>query len=150
MQAFAVAVEASGFGVWARESAWAYPVANTGHVLGLAVLFGAVLAIDLRWLGRLNEAPARSVERLFAPLAFGALVALALSGAVLFAADAKALVRSPVFFAKLGLIGFGAANFLISRRLRPELGGAGVALAAVVSLAAWVGVIVLGRWIAYA
>lgn len=120
------------------------------HVLGVALLFGAVLAIDLRWLGRLSEAPARSVERVFAPLAFVGLAALVLSGTVLFTADAKALVRSPVFFAKLGLIGLAVANFLTSRRLRPERGGAGVALAATASLLLWAGVIVLGRWIAYA
>lgn len=150
MQAWAAAVEASALGIWARESALAYPVANTVHVLGVALLFGAVLAIDLRWLGRLHEAPVRSVERLFAPLAFVGLTALALSGTVLFAADAKALVKNPVFFAKLGVIGLAAANFLLSRRLRPERGGAGVAVAAAASLLAWTGVIVLGRWIAYA
>lgn len=119
-------------------------------MLGVALLFGAVLAIDLRWLGRLPEAPARSVERVFAPVAFLGLTALVLSGTVLFAADAKALVRNPVWFAKLGLIALAVANFLLSRRLRPERGGAGVALAAGASLLLWAGVVVLGRWIAYA
>jgi hypothetical protein len=128
----------------------AYPVANTVHVLGAALLFGAVLAIDLRWLGRLPEAPVRSVERVFTPVAVFGLVALVVSGTVLFAADARALVRSPIFFAKLGLIALAVGNFLLSRRLRPERGGVAVALAAGASLLFWAGVIVLGRWIAYA
>lgn len=34
-----------------RASRWVYPLVNTGHILGLALLFGAIIPLDLRMLG---------------------------------------------------------------------------------------------------
>jgi hypothetical protein len=149
LDAFAAAVEASGIGVFARTSVWAYPVANVIHVLAATVLIGAVLVIDLRWLGWLAQAPAEAVSRAFSPLFAAALTLMLLSGSVLFAADARALVGSWVFGTKLAVIALALANALVFRSLRPERQPARAPLAAITSLALWFSVVILGRLIAY-
>ena len=46
-----------------RASRWVYPLVNTAHITGLAVLFGAILPLDLRLLGLCRaSATAREVQ----------------------------------------------------------------------------------------
>ena len=59
-----------------RASRWVYPVVNTGHILGLALLFGAILPLDLRLLGLWPRLPMRPLSRVLLPVA---LCGLALS-----------------------------------------------------------------------
>ncbi|WP_114377164.1 hypothetical protein [Elioraea thermophila] len=49
--AWAVALEASALGRFAREDLLLYPAASVLHVLGVGLLVGAILAFDLRVLG---------------------------------------------------------------------------------------------------
>ena len=80
-------------------------------------------------------------------------VLMVLSGAVLFAADARALIVSGLFQIKLGLILLAGINALafraaFARRAEPLPALARVSAAA--SLGLWLGIVVAGRWIAYA
>ena len=34
-----------------REALWAYPAVETVHIIGLALLFGTIVIVDLRLLG---------------------------------------------------------------------------------------------------
>ena len=43
---FLVALEQSGLGAAIRQSAWAYPAANVGHILALTLFAGSVAAMD--------------------------------------------------------------------------------------------------------
>jgi hypothetical protein len=54
---FAAALEGSALGVMMRESDWLYPVANLMHLLGLVLLLGAMLFLDLRLLGLARHVP---------------------------------------------------------------------------------------------
>ncbi|CFU11540.1 Uncharacterised protein [Bordetella pertussis] len=49
--AWAALLEACALGAWMRGSSWAYPAANLAHLLGLVLLVGAMLLLDLRLLG---------------------------------------------------------------------------------------------------
>lgn len=155
--AWAAALEASLLGVAMRESAFLYPLANLLHLLGLVLLVGAMLLLDLRLLGVGRRAiAADAAARLLTPLAIAGVVLQIVTGLCLFAADAGPLVGSGAFVAKLILIAVGLGNALLfrlawQRRLadwdaRPP--APGLAQAAI-SVAVWLAVGTLGRLIAY-
>lgn len=44
-------IEALPFARMMRESLWAYPIVETIHIVGFAILVGSVVVFDLRVLG---------------------------------------------------------------------------------------------------
>lgn len=146
-------LEASALGDFARAEGWAYPAANTLHILGLAMLFGAILAFDLRVLGRGARSLALpAAEASLLPLARAGFALALPSGLVLLAADATHLAGNPAFQAKLALILAALLNVALFGRLRRGAGAAPSALlraSAAASILLWTGVIVSGRLIAY-
>ncbi|AHE54917.1 hypothetical protein [Sphingomonas sanxanigenens] len=151
IDSFAAAVEASQLGMVARGSAWAYPIANLVHLLGLVLLVGGIGILDLRILGAFPSLPLPALSRALTPLAIAGLILMLPSGLVLFAADAGALVGSDRFRLKLVLIALALANALAFRVVgRADARPTGtMRLMAAVSLALWLGVAALGRLIAY-
>jgi hypothetical protein len=156
--AILVALEHSSLGLAIRQSVWAYPAANVAHVVSLAVFAGAVTVMDLRVLGAFRETTPASVIAPARRVAVPALLALVLTGLVLFIAEASHVAMNPVFQIKMGLVSLGVLNALAVRR---PLGRAmvktpammplpiGLRAAAVLSLAIWLGVAGAGRFIAY-
>ena len=148
-------LDAAGVSHWARSDAWAYPVANTLHLLGLVMLVGGIGVVDLRLTGLWRAIPAAPLSRALTPVALAGLAILVASGTILFAADGTALARSATFHRKLILIGLALANALLFRlawQRRVEAGGTVPPLArtlAAASLLLWLSVGTLGRWIAY-
>ena len=154
--AFAHWLDEVGAGPWARGSAWAYPLVNSVHLLGLVMLVGGIGVVDLRFAGLWRSLPAAALSRALTPVALCGLALLVLSGSVLFAADGAALARSGTFHRKLVLIALALANALLFRLVwqrRVEGGGEVPPLigraSALASLAMWLGVGTLGRLIAY-
>ena len=135
-----------------RESYLVYPLVNALHIVGIALLFGAIVPLDLRLAGWRREASAvEGLSRLLLPVAvFGFLLA-ALAGLLLFATDARAYAASPLFQAKLLLIALALANALALRRVDWRNAGSSrrVALAGAASVILWLGAILLGRLIGY-
>src|SRR5437867_3802406 len=87
-----VALEASGFALAIRQSKWLYPLANIGHIVMLVCFAGAIAVMDVRLLGGLAEtAPARVLGRA-RRFAIAALLGMAVTGAVLFTAEAGHLI----------------------------------------------------------
>lgn len=125
----------------------AYPIANVAHVLGLVGLLGAIGVYDLRMLGWGRALPAQTLLAAVRPLAIGGFGLLALSGAVLFAADAVALAGSDLFRVKLVLIVAAVANAAAFEWMKPH--GRPAAAFAAASLILWITVAVAGRMIAY-
>lgn len=153
MEALAAAIEASSLGSFARGSSFAYPLANLVHLLGLVLLIGGIGVVDLRLVGAFRGLPLVTLSRALIPLALGGLALMALSGPVLFAADAVSLAKSDLFRWKLVLIGLALLNALAFRRLwsgeESEPRFALRAMAAL-SIGTWLTVAALGRLIAYA
>jgi len=153
---WAVALEASGLGEAMRHSTWLYPTANLLHLLGLVLLVGSMVALDLRLLGVAAAVPAAALSRFLTPVAASGLVLLLGSGFAMFAADAGPLAGNTLLQAKWALIALGIANALLFRWLwRERLAGwddrapvAGRAQAAL-SLAIWFAAATAGRLIAY-
>lgn len=104
------------------------------------------------WISEFQALPLDPLVRALTPIAVTGLVAMALSGPILFAADARALARSTVFGWKLGLIALALLNALVFRRLRrgkqddPTTLERSIAIA---SLLLWLAVAACGRMIAY-
>ena len=153
-----VALEQSGFSASVRQSQWLYPAANVGHIVSLVLLAGAVAIMDVRLMGGFAAtAPTLMLARarLFA---VAALAGMAVSGFLLFAAEASHIVLNPVFRLKLILISAGLANvaiyeFWARRRVEALAPGAAMPniakMAGLLSLATWVAVAACGRAIAY-
>lgn len=154
IQALASDIAASAFGQVMRSSAWAYPLANVAHLFGLAMLAGGILAVDLRIMGFGRKLPLKAMHDALTPFAIFGLLLFALSGVALFAADAKELVRNPVFLAKMVIVTLAVANALAFRTFAS--GGLSsndlpfnLRLSAAISLSLWSAAIICGRMIAY-
>ncbi|HYH20786.1 MAG TPA: DUF6644 family protein [Azospirillum sp.] len=153
---WAVALEASGLGEAMRHSTWLYPAANLLHLLGLVLLAGSMVVLDLRLLGVAAAVPLAALSRFLTPVAAGGLALLLGSGFALFAADAGPLAGNTLLRIKWALIALGIANALLFRWMWTErLAGwddraplAGRVQAAL-SLAIWFAVAAAGRLIAY-
>ena len=156
LAAWAAALEASGFSFMLRDSTWIYPLANLGHILGLALLVGPIVVLDLRVLGVGRAVSVAGLSRTLTPILVTGLVLQIVSGLLLFTADASALVANPVFRIKAVLLVLGLANAIAFRRIwRHALAGwderppALGRLQAALSIVLWFGVAICGRLIAY-
>lgn len=97
--------------VMSEDKRW-WPLSETFHFLGLCLLFGVVLVVNLRMLGFLEGIPFSALHRLlpWAVVGFGVNTA---TGMLFFVgAPPSFYVTSPVFFWKLALILVAAANAL--------------------------------------
>lgn len=129
---------------------------NAAHILGIGLLFGAIATLDLRLLGAFRAAPLALFGPPLARVAAAGLGLAALTGLWLFSTRPGAYLENPAFLAKLGLVGAGLVNLAVLRGnpgWRRALAGAAVPAsvraAALVSLLAWVGTVVAGRWIGF-
>ncbi len=153
-----IALEQSGLAAAIRQSTWAYPAANVGHILALTLFAGAVTVMDARLLGALAAAPPASVVRPARRAAMLGLLLMLATGSVLFTAEASHVAMNPVFQIKAALIGLGVLNAaLAARALDAALDDAPafaplparIRLAALASLSIWISVAACGRLIAY-
>jgi hypothetical protein len=146
-------VAATRFADWAASSALAYPVANTVHVLALALLLGGIGLVDLRTIGLFRSLPLQPLSKALVPIAATGILILAASGSILFAADAKSLAMSGTFKLKLILIVLALANVALFRLLFgatvSDPPPAAARILALLSLLLWLGVAIAGRMIAY-
>jgi hypothetical protein len=150
------ALEASPLGSWMRASSYAYPVVNLLHLLGLVLLIGPMLLLDLRLLGAGRQFPLPAVSATLTPWAVAGLLLLLPTGALLFSADAGPLLGNGLLQIKLLLIALGIVNALAFRRLWSDrLAGwdaqppAAGRMQAAMSGLCWLAAATLGRLIAY-
>jgi hypothetical protein len=134
-----------------RESTFAYPLVNALHIIGVALLFGAIVALDLRLIGwRRSAGPVGGFARVLLPVAIGGLALAIPAGLLLFATDARAYAASPLFQAKLLVIALAIANALWLRTSeRRGQRARRAAIAGIASILLWLGAIVLGRLVGY-
>lgn len=151
MEALLLGLGETALAEWVRLSRWGYAAINTLHVLGIALLVGAILPMDLRLLG-CRRSPARAdVVRLLRPWAMTGLALAVITGALLFLADPAGYLATPLFFFKLGLIALGIVSALVVTLTAVIEGlSRGQRLAAAgLSLLVWPSVLVAGRMLAY-
>lgn len=164
LAAAAKAVQDSALSGWATtflgEVPGAPPIVQTVHLLGITAVMGSIVLVDLRVLGLgLRSQPLSDLVRRVMPWLWWALPALALSGLVFVAARPARYFANPVFRIKFMLMVPALLLALLCHRTiardpqawesTPARRLIGKAVAAV-SLLCWVGVVLAGRWIAYA
>ena len=142
-----------------RNSTFLYPLVNAGHILGISMLVGGIVPLDLRLLGFWRNYPAMmfvDVLRITSAIGLGLAV---VCGALLFATAAVDYAGSVLFRLKMVLVLLGVSNALFLGRVlkrqdirslpmharMPLLMRAG----ALVSLIVWVSVLILGRLLGY-
>ena len=133
------------------SSPWLYPVLESLHIFGVALLLGNLVLIELRVWGHGSTLPVAALARLALPLALCGFGLLALSGLTMFAAAPAELLANRVFVVKMGLVmlaGLNAAAFHARDGLRRLDGLA--RLQTLLSLGLWLAAMICGRWIAYA
>ena len=141
-----------------RYSRWTYAAVNAGHIVGIALLFGAIVPLDLRLLGCWRSVPIGTLARVLVPIAAGGLVLAISAGLLLFATRASEYAALTLFWIKLALIFCGIGNALLLRKAKqwesshaiidaippPRLRAAGL-----LSIGLWLSVIVCGRMLAF-
>jgi uncharacterized membrane protein YhdT len=147
--------EASGIGETIRKSSWLFPVIEAIHLLGLGVIGGAVLVVDLRLLGLgLRRQSAAQLTRDAQPWLVGSLVLMIITGGLLFLSEAIKCYYHDAFWFKMSCLFLAIVfTFTIQRkvtmsdesRLRPLWSK----VVAVVSVLLWAGVGIGGRWIGF-
>lgn len=135
-------LEASPLGALARGNVWLYPIANTLHVLGAALLVGAILVYDIRILrGREPTRTARGLATI-------GLILLLVTGPTMFSAEAFATGHNPIFLLKMAVIAAALINVLLHWIAGPVLPRL-AKLHAFISAVLWTAALILGRLIAY-
>jgi hypothetical protein len=110
-------LQSSALGMFMSGSGpWTYPVINVIHVFGVAILFGAVLILDLRLLGVWRRVPLSPITTVAAPMAMAGFALAAASGVCLLAANAVEYENNPVLLVKFSAIGLGLVNAIALRR----------------------------------
>ena len=142
---------------WLQQSSTAYLLVNAAHILGLGLLLGAMLPLDLRLVFARSQA-ALSVLAPVAVRTAGVGLGLALfTGAWLFSVSPLDYLDNVAFRWKLLLLSLALANVVVQHRQWRAVGlpGANAALPLRVRLLAgtsallWVSTLVAGRWIGF-
>jgi len=157
MQGFLKTLESSDFADWVLTSTYGYPVLLTLHSIGLAMLVGVLVVINLRILGLVPAIPILQMRPLMS-LVWGAFVVNAISGTALFVSDATRYYHSPTFRWKLLCILIGVAlAAILSLSMLSEAGSAQrqrkiptyAKILAAASVIAWLAAVGTGRYMAY-
>jgi hypothetical protein len=140
-----------------RTIPWMYPAFETAHYIGLALLVGSIMLIDLRMLGVASRLPLKAVIGLL-PWAWVGFVINAISGGLIFIYGATGFSGNSAFQLKMVLMLLAGINALIftvaaarSGDVWLETGSvpAPIKAVATASFVLWLGVVTAGRWMAY-
>ena len=136
------------------------PIIQTVHLVSIAAIMGSIVLIDLKVLGLAlpSQRTAELVRRLM-PWMWAALPVLAVSGLVFILARPYRYFLNPVVGVKFTMLAPAVVLAAILQRTNAKHPGvwespggrrASARLVAGLSLCLWTGVVLAGRWIAYA
>lgn len=139
-----------------RRSATAYLLVNATHILGIALLVGAILPLDLRLAGAFARTPLAAVAPLLRGTALAGLTLAVVTGALLFTANPVEYLTNPAFRIKMLLLAAALMNAaLVTRSAAWTLVLSGdppplpLRAMALLSAALWLATLLAGRWIGF-
>ena len=133
-----------------RAHVWAYPALEVVHIVGIALLLGNLVALEIRVWGGAAALPVKALARLSLGIAFGGFALAAASGLLMFATQPAELLANRSFVLKMGLLAAAGCNAAwFHGRGSLEKLDLTARVQMLVSTAVWLGVVVCGRWIAY-
>ena len=148
---------------WLQDSGTAYLFVNAAHILGLALLLGSIVTLDLQLIARSSSLRDSSHDSSLAALAavlsrtaaWGLALAV-LTGLWLFSVRPLDYWGNAAFLCKLGLLVMALANVAWQHRgadwaklLNGQGVATGVRVRAALSLLLWCAVLLAGRWIGF-
>jgi hypothetical protein len=150
-------LEGTGIANAIRTIAWLYPAFETAHYIGLSLLVGGIMLIDLRVLGVARALPLKSMIGLL-PFVWVGFIINVLSGSMLFIYGATNFGPNGAFQLKMAFMVLAGLNALAFDLAVRRSGGTWVAADlppthvkgfATLSLVFWLCVVTTGRWMAY-
>jgi len=157
---FALWLAATSPSVFIQEhNTWAIPAIQSAHIVGIAMVMGSVLMIDLRILGLTwTDQTVRETTDRFGPWLTGSLWLLLATGLLMVIGEPVRELVTLSFWLKMTLVAIGAGiAIFFQRALRRHeqhwedtlVHHASVKGLAVGTFLIWMAIIVLGRLIAY-
>ena len=152
-------IEGSRLAGTIRDSLLLFPLLESIHVIGLALVFGTIAIIDLRLLGAASTVrPFRRMATDIMKWTWGAFALTAITGSLMFTTNASVYYHNFYFRTKMLLLVLAGINMLVfeltlgravhgwdTARSAPKAGRA----AAVLSIVIWISVIFAGRLIGF-
>ncbi|VEL96331.1 hypothetical protein ALT761_01305 [Alteromonas sp. 76-1] len=157
-------LNASPINSFVMDNAVVFPTLEMAHFLGLSLLFGSLLVVDLRMVGFAKAVPIKQVD-VFLRWALIGFAINVISGLLFVVGDADRYLVNIAFWAKMGCIilaGLNTLYFVI--RVKPQMATMPISARALntpaqldknaqvvawISLFLWTSVIILGRFIPY-
>ena len=145
---------------WAARGGvpWLWPLCETLHFMGMALLIGVISVLDLRMLGVAKGLPIGPIARLL-PWGIGGFLLNLCTGCVFYAGDPLQYSANPAFQLKMLFVALAGVNVLIFyvtglRRAVDSVGGGedapvGAKILGAASLFLWVGVLYWGRMLPF-
>jgi hypothetical protein len=144
-------LEQSVLGLWVGESEWGYPFVLSAHAIGMAILAGMIIMINLRIAGFAASAPIGRFKRMLDLIYIGTFINVA-SGIALFCGGATRIAPVWAFWAKLLFIALGLwALFKAYNGASKEPGSStsDQRYMAIASIFFWILALICGRLFAY-
>ena len=160
MNQFALWLSTTSPSVFIQEhNTWAIPTIQSIHIVGIAMVMGSVLMIDLRILGWAGtDQTLRQTARRFGPWLTGSLWLLLATGILMVIGEPVRELMTFSFWLKMALVAVGAlvaAIFQGTLRRHEQrweetlVHRRSIKLLAILTFLIWACIIVLGRLIAY-
>jgi hypothetical protein len=133
-----------------RTHPFAYPALEVVHIIGIALLLGNLVLLELRVFGLGKTLPIKDLARLALMLVISGFGLVAFSGLLMFASQAGELLANRAFTLKMLLLTLAACNaaWFHGRDSLTKL-DALAKLQTFASTLIWIVAIFCGRWIAY-
>lgn len=154
-------VETSTLAQYLKTARWGYAAVNGLHILGIALLVGAILPLNLRLLGFWHSVDPKALAKVLVPVAATGLAIAITTGLCLISVRATEYAALTVVFIKLALVAIGTLA-AISLHLSTRKAGAKSAQSfidhasptqlrahAALSIVCWLGALSCGRLIAF-
>jgi hypothetical protein len=139
-----------------QESGTAYLFVNAAHIIGIALLVGAILPLDLRLIGFFRTVPVTVIGPFLSRVAAVGVAWAMLTGLWLFSVKPAEYLANTAFLCKMALLAVAVGNISLqhhSRHFRLALAGGAiqprVRILAALSAVMWLSVLLAGRWIGF-
>lgn len=157
MESFVQAIEGTALNQWILGSAWAWPIMEILHFIGLSLLLGSLLVIDLRLAGFFRKIDITATHKLL-PLTFLGFAINLTTGIMFVIGDPYRYTANIGFWWKMSLLLIAGLNALwFWWKINPVMPSwdahadtpALAKMIAWISLTSWFGVLLFGRLIPY-
>ena len=136
-----------------NNNEWSFPLLEIIHIVGFAVAIGTIFIVDLRLIGiGMNRQLASQLAKDLGPWTLGGLIAVLMSGPLIFSSDPNLYLNNFSFqFKIVALLVAILYQYTLHRKVAasdpsPVVG----ALVGIISVALWVSVVAGGLFIAFA